>query len=158
MGPSVQTASIIFCILDLSIITTRNSSCWKVMFSQVSVYPQGGGYPRSNVRRVTPPRPDVSTRGPTLPDMEPGIPIPSPLDMGPGIPYPFQYWHLVVATARRMVAKWVVHILLECFLVNECRCYFVSWISMYTHGDEVVVWYDIFYIIFSIVHTNDILE
>ena len=64
VGPSVQTASIIFCILDLSIITTRNSSCWKVMFSQVAVYPQGGGYPRSNVRRVyPPPQPHVSSKG-----------------------------------------------------------------------------------------------
>ena len=54
----------------------------------------------------------------------------SPLYMGLEIPTLY-YWNLVIATITRMVGKWVVRILLECFLL----CWLLSFVTQYPVAD-----------------------
>ena len=78
-----------------NVITARQRSCGKVMFSRVSVCPEGGGYLWFHVWRVT----HQSEMGPQ------GVGTHPP-------PHGIQW---------DMVSKWAVRILLECFLVVSIK-------------------------------------
>ena len=57
----------------ISFITVRNSSCEKVMFSQVSVCPQGGGvHPQAHIPLGRHPQADTPPGRPTCADTPPG--------------------------------------------------------------------------------------
>ena len=133
------------------LFTAHNSSCGKVMFSQVSVILFVGrgashaswnrshgrstslwtpdlGYPLSLLHLEIRPAQTCSLKALPL--------LVIPRDQHwrhvqtwslEALPCPHCYWHLVVATETCIVGKWEVHILVECFLV-------LCVISLHTHS------------------------
>ena len=104
----------------ISIITVRNSSCGKVMFSQVSVYPQGGG--------VHPPRADTLRLGRHTPAHGQTHPGQTPTSGKTFLPPPPGQTHTHPGQTspppgRRPLLR-TVRILLECILVSDL--YFCS--------------------------------
>ena len=123
------TAGFIADKLGRYIITACKRSCEKVMFSQVSVCPQGFGvgtshasWDRSHSRVPLPPPSRHKTGGPTPPPPgyqtwgpTPHLPWPSKHQTwGPSPP---PYWHVVVTAEKHTVDRRAVRILLECCLV-----------------------------------------